>query len=126
MLKAVNFSDRAVPNGFSHAVEVGGASRMLFLSGQVGRLPDGTMADGMVEQTKVTLTRLEDLLKNAGMTFENVVKSTIFVTVEAEIYDCWGAYASVMPSPPPAATLAVVSALASPDYLVEIEAIAVG
>ena len=125
MSKAVNFSDRPVPNGFSHAIEVDHVGRMVFLSGQVGRLADGTMANGIADQTRVTLGRLDDLLKNAGMAFENVTKVTIFMTVEAQIGECWAAYSAAMPSPPPAATLVVVQALAAPEYLVEIEAIAV-
>ena len=125
MLKPVNFSDRPVPAGFSHAVEVSGATKMLFISGQVGRMADGTMVAGIVEQTKVALSRLEDLLEKAGMTFRNVAKMTIFLTAEADIWDCWGAYSAAVPSPAPAATLVVVSALATPDYLVEIEATAV-
>ncbi len=125
MSKALNFSDRPIPNGFSHAIEVANVQRMLFISGQVGRMADGTMASGIVEQIRVTIGRLDELLKNAGMAFTNVTKVTIFMTVEAQITECWAAYAAAMPSPPPAATLVVVSALATPEYLVEIEAIAV-
>ena len=125
VLSAINHADRSVPTGFSYAIEAGGAARMLFISGQVGRLPDGTVPAGIVAQTQVTIAKLNALLEAAGMTFANVAKLTIFLTNEADYPGFWSVYQPAMPSPPPAATGVIVKALVDAAYLVEIEAIAI-
>jgi 2-iminobutanoate/2-iminopropanoate deaminase len=125
LLNAINHSDRPVPTGFSHAIEVSGAGRMLFISGQVAKLADGTVPAGIVEQTHATLAKLNVVLEKAGMTFQNVVKTTIFLTNEADYSDFASVYFPAMPSPAPAATGVVVKALVDPAYLLEIEAIAI-
>jgi 2-iminobutanoate/2-iminopropanoate deaminase len=125
LLNAINHSDRPVPTGFSHAIEVSGADRMLFISGQVGRRSDGTVPGEIVEQTKVAIANLTAVLEQAGMTFKNVVKLTVFLTNKADFPGLASAWFPLAPSPAAAATAVVVTALADPNYLVEIEAIAV-
>jgi enamine deaminase RidA (YjgF/YER057c/UK114 family) len=93
---------------------------MLFISGQVGVRPDGSLAEGMSEQTSVAVGNLTAVLADAGIDTSDIVKLTIFLTDESLSEGIVEAGAGLLPTPPPA-----VKALAAPALLVEIEAIAV-
>jgi 2-iminobutanoate/2-iminopropanoate deaminase len=59
---------------YSHAVEVSADSRLLFISGLNGYLPDGTsMPDSFEEQGEIIWRYIGVLLKSAGMNYENIV-----------------------------------------------------
>ncbi len=61
---------------YAHAIEVSGAARTLYISGQVGPRMDGTIPDDIVEQSRLAWQNLEAQLKAAGMTLDNLVKIT--------------------------------------------------
>src|SRR3954452_21348347 len=61
---------------YTHAIEVSGATRTLYISGQVGQRMDSTIPDDIVEQSRLAWQNLEAQLKAAGMTFDNLVKIT--------------------------------------------------
>jgi enamine deaminase RidA (YjgF/YER057c/UK114 family) len=98
---------------------------MLFVSGQVGVGPDGSIAEGISEQTSAAVKNLNAVLADAGMDTSDIVKLTIFLTDESLLEGFMGAGAGLLPTPPPATTLLYVKALGAPALLVEIEAIAV-
>ena len=59
---------------YSHAVEVSGESRLLFISGLNGYLTDGkTMPDSFEEQGEIIWGHIGVILKSAGMTYENII-----------------------------------------------------
>jgi enamine deaminase RidA (YjgF/YER057c/UK114 family) len=59
---------------YSHAIEVSGDSRLLFISGLNGYLADGTtMPDSFEEQGEIIWKHIGTILKSAGMTYENIV-----------------------------------------------------
>ncbi len=59
---------------YSHAVEVSGDSRLLFISGLNGYLPDGkTMPDSFEEQGEIIWKYIGTILKSAGMTYDNII-----------------------------------------------------
>lgn len=110
---------------YSQAVETRAAERMLFVAGQVGVGPDGIIPADVAGQARNAVANLANVLAAAGMATADIVKVTIYLTDAADI-DAFGtAAAPGLPQPPPAATLVVVKALAAPEMLVEIEAIAV-
>jgi enamine deaminase RidA (YjgF/YER057c/UK114 family) len=125
MLRPINPTDRPAPPAYSQAVEATGVQRMLFLSGQVGVAADGSVPEGVEEQTRLAVANLNALLQQAGMTNQNIVKFGIFLTDAAHLPGFMAGAGGALPSPPPASTLLIVKALASPALLVEIEAIAV-
>ena len=125
MLRHLNPEGIAAPGPYSHGVEASSIQRMLFVSGQVGVRPDGSLAEGISEQTSVAAKNLTAVLADAGMTTSDVVKFTIFLTDESLLEGFMEAGAGLLPTPPPATTLVYVKALAAPALLVEIEAIAV-
>ena len=64
---------------YSPAVRAGG---MVFLSGQVGLNPETMqlVGPGIEEQTKQVLTNLSTVLAGVGLSFKDVIKTTIFLT----------------------------------------------
>jgi enamine deaminase RidA (YjgF/YER057c/UK114 family) len=101
-------------------------ARTLYVSGQVGIGPDGRPASGVAEQARLAIANLNAVLEAAGMNAGHIVKMTIYLTDEADLPGFMQAAGGTLPSPPPATTLLIVKGLASPELLVEIEAIAVG
>jgi 2-iminobutanoate/2-iminopropanoate deaminase len=124
VIRKFNPSGASVPQFYSHGVEVVSPQRMLFVSGQVGVQPDGSVAEGIAEQTRVALDNLRTVLAGAEMGMSDIVKTTIFLTDESLFDGFAEAGAPLVSSPPPATTLIYVKALASPALLVEIEAVA--
>jgi enamine deaminase RidA (YjgF/YER057c/UK114 family) len=126
MLKIHNPATIAPPTGrYQHGVEVPAGARWLYVSGQVGNRPDGTVPAGIAAQADTVWSNLKAILAEAGMGFGDLVKINVlltdarFVTAAREARD-----KALGDARPPASTLAVVTALASPDFLIEIEAIA--
>src|SRR5439155_17692715 len=68
--------------GFSQAVDVSGASRVLLCSGQTAIADDGSppTTSDMAKQMEVALSNLITLLGAAGMTMADVVKLTVYTT----------------------------------------------
>ena len=103
-----------------------GASETLYISGQFGIAPDGRLPATFVEQANLAMDNVEALLAAAGMTRANVVKLTYFLTRSSDAPDLGAIRRERWSSTePPAVTAIVVSALARPEYLIEIEAVAV-
>ena len=101
------------------------AGDFVFLSGQLGLKKDGTLADGIGQQTLCCLKNIEDLLSSASLTKKNVIKTTVWLTDVAHFAEFNAIYAETFDSEPPARST-VCSALALPKALVEIEVIAYG
>lgn len=124
-LERLNPSDLANPGGpYVHATRAG---NLVFVSGQVAFGTDGRVVGvGDVEaQAAQALEGVGACLRAAGADFADVAKVTVFLRDMAHR----GAIARVreryFKGANPASTLVEVSALAHPDLLVEIEAIAV-
>ena len=100
----------------SPAIAAGGR---LFLSGMVGRGPDGYPA-GAEAQTRVALGRLAATLAAAGLTFRDVDMASVFLTDIRHYAAMNAVYAEIVGSPPPARAT-VGSSLMSPEALVEIQ-----
>ena len=104
------------------------AGNTVYLAGAVsGRDPDGKVVGrGDIEaQAVAVFENLNETLASAGATFADLVKITVFATkleYRAKIGEVRGRYIA---QPPPASTFVVVASLADPDFLVEIEGIAV-
>lgn len=126
MLKILNPAAIAKPQGkYQHAIEVPAGARMLFVSGQLGLLPDGTLAKGIEAQADAVWANIKAILAEAGMGFADLVKVNILLVDPVHIVPSRGARDRALGDiRPPASTLAVIKALAAPEYLIEIEAIA--
>lgn len=124
MTRKFNPEGMTPPPFYSHGVEVQAGARMVFISGQVGVRRDGTVAEDIGEQASVAIENLTAVLAAADMTPADIVKSTIYLTDEANFEGFTAAAAPLLVQPPAATTLVYVKALASPSLLVEIEAVA--
>ncbi|HIS52254.1 MAG TPA: reactive intermediate/imine deaminase [Candidatus Onthomonas avicola] len=95
---------------YSHAVQAGG---FLFTSGQVPLVPTtGKLVGPDIEsQANQVLDNLEQVLRSAGLTFADVVKTTIFLTDLADFAAVNAIYATRFPENPPARSCVQVAAL---------------
>ena len=106
---------------YSQAVTVDG---FVFCSGQLGLDPaTGELVDGVAAQAERALRNLEAVLDAAGVSWSDVVKTTIFLADIADFAAVNEVYARHVPAPPPARSTFAVVALPR-GGLVEIEAIA--
>lgn len=124
-LERINPQGVSTPQTYSHIVKAG---KMLFIAGQVGATADGKIAGvGMKEQTEQVLKNLQTVLKSQGLDFSHVAKINIFTTSIPEFRapEVAEIRARYFGQNRPASTLVQISALASPEYKIEIEAIAV-
>lgn len=113
------------PSGpFSLGIKRGG---FLFVAGQVAVDADGkTVGVGDIgAQTRQVLRNIGKVLESGGATFDDVVKVTVFVTDLSHLPDLQAARPEFFKEPYPASTLVQVSRLINPEWLVEIEAIAI-
>lgn len=126
MFKALNPATIAPPSGkYQHAVEVPANARTLYISGQIGVLPDGKVANGIEAQADAVWANIKAILADGGMTYADLVKVTVLLVNAADIVPARQARDRALGSTrPPASTLMVISALAAPEFLIEIEAIA--
>ncbi len=107
---------------FAHGTVLDGPKRLVFLSGQIGVDPDGFTQTGFVAQTHQAMDNVEALLHDSGLTRENILRVVYYVTDPAHLKDLSDLRQLRWNSPQaPAVTTLVVSALAAPDLLVEIE-----
>jgi len=110
--------------GYSHAAKAGNT---LYVAGQIAQDVEGKLVGKGDFETQVrqVYTNLTNILEESGGNLQNIVKMTTFLTH----YNYIETYRSVrneyFPEPCPPNTLLIIESLALPDYMVEIEAIAV-
>src|SRR4029078_683514 len=96
----------------------------VFCSGQVGLDPlTGELVDGLEAQAERAIRNLQAVLDAAGLGFDDVVKTTIFLSDIGDFAAVNAIYARFMPDPPPARSTIGVGGLPK-GALVENEAIA--
>src|SRR5580698_6914793 len=113
--------------GFSQAVEVKGAERILICSGQTGIAEDGSppSSSDMGDQVKTAFENLTAVLQTAGFAASDVVKVNYYTTDVGELVTVLGPLAhEFFGDNLPASTLLGVSQLAFPQLKIEIEATA--
>jgi enamine deaminase RidA (YjgF/YER057c/UK114 family) len=118
------------PVGYSHLAEIS-AGKIIYVAGQVAMDASGNiMGQGdYTAQLKQVFANLKTALEAAGASFKNVVKLNYYI-VDSVDRSQFFAYREVRDkyvdiSNPPVATVVIVRGLFSPEFLVEIEAIAV-
>ena len=123
-IERINPEGMTQPTAYHHVVRAG---NLLFIAGQVALDGEGTLvgADDMRAQVRQVLENLKTVLTSQNANFSNIVKINIFTTdIDAfrEAADVRGTYFQCSP---PASTRVQIERLAQPEFLVEIEAIAV-
>ncbi len=128
-IQFINPPGLAPPPGYSHLVVVDGG-RLLVVAGQVALDQEGRLVGhgDLAAQLEQVFTNLRLALAAGGATFDQVVKLTYFlVDYRPVARDTLVAVRDrfVNRQRPPASTLLGVQALARPEFLVEVEALAV-
>ena len=101
--------------GYSRAVRVG---PLVAVAGTTGVGP----ADDITTQTRDALRRIEIALEQVGASLTDVVRTRLYVTDISRWHEVGAVHAEVFGAVRPASTMVEVSALITPDLLVEIEA----
>ena len=114
----------AFGGGYSQALEVPPGARLLFTAGQVGVRPDGTTVESFSAQADQVWANIMALLAEAGMDGEDIVKITGYIVGEKNFPAYAAARKKALGGLRPASTAIIVPALATPEWLVEIEAVA--
>jgi 2-iminobutanoate/2-iminopropanoate deaminase len=109
---------------YSHGVEASANARWLYISGQVGVTPEGTPAEGAEAQIEQAWRNVLQVLEAAGMGPHDLVKVNVFLLDRAHLEVSRDIRRRMLQGAEPASTLLFVSGLASPEWLVEIEATA--
>lgn len=109
-------------HAYAQAVEVSGAQRLLFISGQVPEDDNGIPPD-YPAQYRLAWANVEKQLRAAGMSYDNLVKATIFLSDRALIAQSGGLRRAVLGQRTPAITI-VITGIYDARWLLEIEAIA--
>lgn len=116
--------------GFVHANKVSAAETVLFCAGQTSSNADGAPvhAGDMVAQVNQALDNLERVLSDAGMTLANVMRLNYFTTDVDAFFGAGEQLGKRLGEGGcrPASTLLGVTRLAFPEFMIEIEATAVG
>lgn len=80
-MKPINAPDAPQPvGGYAQAMEVTGAERILFVSGQIPAGPDGSVPESFEDQARLAWRNVFAQLAAAGMGLDNLVKVTIFLS----------------------------------------------
>src|SRR2546423_9247242 len=117
----------AAPFGpYSHAVEVREGSRLLYISGEVGVLPDGTVPKGIEAQAEACWRNIIAILADAGMAVADLVKITTYLLRPEDVAAAGAARAKHFGDARPGSAAIIVKALVNPSFLIEIEAVAAG
>ena len=101
------------------------ANGLVFIAGQVGIRPDGTIPETSEEQARVAFQRLGAILKHQGLGFEDLVELvTYHVDIDNHLSDFREVKDEFISSDFPAWTILGVAALARDTLLIEIKAVA--
>lgn len=109
---------------YAHGVETAAGSRTLYVSGQIGAAPDGVLPADFHGQCRQALENLRSVLESADMTFTDIVKMSFFLTRPQDMEALVAIRKAMLDGVRPAITTVFVAGLVSPNWLVEVEAVA--
>ena len=128
-IQHINPDDLNKNPAFTNIITVTGPAKTIYIGGQ-----DAIDASGQIvgkgdikRQTEQVLTNLQTALRAAGADLENIIKWNLYVLQGQPIQPGFEAFQKVWgrrPNPP-TITMAFVAGVTNPDFLVEIDAIAV-
>ena len=123
MMKVISTKKAPAAIGpYSQAIQVG---NLVYTSGQIPIDPStGAFVEGGIkEQTRQSLTNVKAILEEAGLSMNNVIKTTVFMADMNDFADMNAIYAKFFTEPYPARSAVAVKALPK-GALVEIEVVA--
>ncbi|MBH61631.1 MAG: enamine deaminase RidA [Alphaproteobacteria bacterium] len=125
MNRYFNPEDLAQPFGsYSQGVEITNASKLVYVAGQVGAMPDGTVPEDFEAQAEQAFRNVQGVLRAADMDVEHVVSMRYYLLDRENVPKFRAAKDRVFGDVRPAGTLLIVGGLASPDWHFEVDAFA--
>ena len=116
------------PSGhFSHATMIEAHGRLVFISGMTARRADGTIAGiGDIEaQTRQVCENVKSAVEQAGGNLDDICRVDVFVRNMEHFDQIHKVRREYFKPPAPASTMVEVCKMTSPEYLIEMSAIAV-
>ena len=126
MTEFVNPKNSHKPLGaYTHSVKVPANAELLVIAGQVGMNAKGQLQDGIRRQAEQAFRNVLACLRANRMNKSHLVRLQVFLT-DPRFVDAYRAARSkvIGDDIKPASTLLIVDGLASPDMLIEVEAMA--
>lgn len=119
----------AEPRGYSHAISVTGNHQTIYIGGQnaIDEKGDLVGRDSLKKQTEQVLNNIEKILKKSDAKLENVVKFNINIVQGQNPQDGFQVFQKrwINKQNFPTVTVLFVAGLGNPDWLIEIDAIAI-
>ncbi len=128
MKKQITSSKLRRPNGhFSQATSIAAKGTLVFISGMTARVADGSIAGlGNIEvQTRQVCENVKAAVEEAGGTLDDIVRVDVYVRNMEHFDAIHKVRREYFKAPAPASTMVEVCKFTSPDYLIEMNAIAV-
>jgi enamine deaminase RidA (YjgF/YER057c/UK114 family) len=112
---------------FSQATVVEAKGRLVFVSGMTARRPDGSIAGigDISEQTRQVCENIKAAVEAAGGSMDDICRVDVYVRNMEHFEAIHKVRGQYFRPPLPASTMVEVTKMTSPDYLIEINAIAV-
>lgn len=125
-IERINPQGLSTPTGYTHVVSVRGG-KTVYVAGQIALDAGGQLVGkgDLAAQTTQVFDNLAIALKAAGATFDNVVKTNYYMRDASQVAVVRGIRSRYFARELPASTLIEVPRLAQPDFLIEIEVVAV-
>src|SRR5215212_9630716 len=126
--KQITSSKLRQPSGvFSHATTIEAEGRLVFISGMTARRPDGSIAGigDIRAQTVQVCENVKAAVEAAGGTLDDVCRVDVYVRNMEHFKQIHEVRSRYFKPPLPASTMVEVSKMTSPEFLIEISAIAV-
>ena len=125
----INPENMVNPRGYSHAISVTGNHQTIYIGGQNAVDENGALVgkDSLKKQTEQVLTNIEKILEESDAKLENVVKFNIYLVPGQNPQEGFQVFQEKWGDNPnyPIITVLFVAGLGNPDWLVEIDAMAV-
>ena len=123
-IMTINSKDAPSPvGGYSQAILVDGASKLLFISGQIPETADGDTPTHFESQCRLVWSNIEAQLQAAEMTISNLIKVTIFLSSREHADINSTIRREFLADHSPALTV-IITGIFDESWLLEIEAIA--
>ena len=125
-MKSTPFNSPLAPapaGGYAQALQVEGAQRLLFISGQIPASAKGDVPEGFPAQARLVWANVLAQLEAAGMSVTNLVKVTTFLSSREFALPNREARTEALGTHAPALTV-VIAGIFDEKWLLEIEAIA--
>jgi enamine deaminase RidA (YjgF/YER057c/UK114 family) len=109
---------------YSHGIAVPADHRLVITAGQLGIGVDEKIPEDSESQADICFANIAAILAEDGMTMENVIRLSVYVTGREHMPGYRRSRDRLFPGTPPTTTLIVVAGLVRPEFVIEIEALA--